>query len=506
MKCTTHSKPASTFRILNPVFCILYSVFCILTLNTFAGFDYNKRCQDAMQASLDLRIGDARKMIVAEMEQNPSNAYAVYLDYYIDAVTLIITEDEGLYEELIDRHDERMDILEDFDDGSPYSQWLQAEMLFYTGLAQVKFGSRFNGATKMISSYLKIKDHRNRHPQFWQNQKLTGIYNVIFDFIPPFMRWATSMFGISGNAVLGQHQLESYTETAHGTPGLAEEAVLVTALAYKLTWQEQKGLSFLDHLPEEMHQNTLIAYLYASTARFAYRNDLALEILEGLRQKDLQVDFYSLDYLSGRCKLNRLEADAYIYLQRYLDLYPGVDYKKDVCRRLSLYYLIHGDTVRFREYHARIASTGQALRDPDQDAAIEGRSELIPDIGLLRAQLLCDGGYFKEAMAALLKIDPLQLDEQAYKIEFYYRKGRILQLDGQTDQAIPELTRAFNDGHDAPYTFATRSALQLGKIYEEKNDRSNAALWYERCIKTYSSEHTTEGVKDMAEKGLKRIK
>jgi len=422
------------------------------------------------------------------------------------APPLIITEDEGLYEELIDRHDERMDLLEEFDDGSSYSQWLQAEMLFYTGLAQIRFGSRFNGATKMISSYLKIKDHKDKYPQFWQNQKLTGIYNIIFDFIPPFMRWATSMFGLSGNAVLGLHQLESYVEISRSTPGLAEEAVLVTSLGYKLTWQEQKGLSFLENLPEELHQNTLVAYLYASTARFAYHNDLALELLEKLRRKDLQVDFYSLDYLSGRCKLNHLEMDANLYLQRYLDQYPGLDYKKDVCNRLSLYYLIQGDTARYKEYHARVASTGQALRDPDQDAALEGRTELMPDIDLLRARLLCDGGYFKEAMDALTKTDPRFLAEQAYRLEYYYRKGRILQLDGKTDQAIPELTRSYDEGSEAPYTFATRSALQLGKIYEEKNDRKNAALWYERCIKAYSSEHTTEGVKDMAEKGLKRVK
>ncbi len=33
------------------------------------------------------------------------------------------------------------------DDGSPYNSWLQAEILFQTGLAQVKFGTRINGVS-----------------------------------------------------------------------------------------------------------------------------------------------------------------------------------------------------------------------------------------------------------------------------------------------------------------------------------------------------------------------
>jgi hypothetical protein len=84
--------------------------------------------------------------------------------------------------------------------------------------------------------------------------------------------------------------------------------------------------------------------------------------------------------------------------------------------------------------------------------------------------------------------------------------GRIFQLGGNPEKAIPELIGAFEEGRSLPYTFATRSALFLGKIYEEKKDYRNAADWYERCVDTYSSSHTTEGVKDMAENGVKRVK
>ena len=44
------------------------------------------------------------------------------------------------------------------------NSWLQAEMLFQTGLAQVKFGTRINGVYKMLSSYKRIKEHRKKYP------------------------------------------------------------------------------------------------------------------------------------------------------------------------------------------------------------------------------------------------------------------------------------------------------------------------------------------------------
>jgi hypothetical protein len=48
--------------------------------------------------------------------------------------------------------------------------------------------------------------------------------------------------------------------------------------------------------------------------------------------------------------------------------------------------------------------------------------------------------------------------------------------------------------------------LNLGKIYEVKGQFSEAAGWYQRCLDTFSSVHSTEGVKSDAEKGMKRIK
>ena len=134
------------------------------------------------------------------------------------------------------------------------------------------------------------------------------------------------------------------------------------------------------------------------------------------------------------------------------------------------------------------------------------RSYAIPHTGLLKARLLCDGGYFAQADSIIRSIDPDLLDQTAYQLEYHYRKGRIFQLTGKANPAIDEYNLAFFEGRSLPFTFATRSALQLGIIYEEMKNYSLALQWYNSCLETYRSFHTAEGVEQTAEKGRDRMK
>jgi len=253
-------------------------------------------------------------------------------------------------------------------------------------------------------------------------------------------------------------------------------------------------------------KNTLVKYLFASAATYNYRNDMAIKILSEIHQQEQQVNFYSLNYLTGRCKLNHVEKDADIYLKKYLETYPGLDYKKDACNRLSYHYLIQGDRRKYKEYRDMVSVVGQTLRDRDQEAMLEINSGIDPHPGLLTARLLCDGGYFDEALLIIKGIDPENLDHTAYRLEYYYRLGRIKQLTHHSAEAVAALTKSYDEGRSEPYTFATRAALQLARISEENNDYAMANEWYTRSISCWSSSHSTESLKDIAVKGAKRAK
>lgn len=458
-----------------------------------------------MQDILDLRTKSARILLESERRQHPGNGYVLYLEYYLDVMELIITDDSALYPALIDSYSSRIRQMDSLDDGTPYNSLLQAEMLLYAGLAQVKYGSQLGGASKIYSSYRSVRSHLDDHPDFYLNLKMAGTYNIIMDFIPQSMKWIAGILGVSGDAEQGMAQLKEYLSRVKQAPGLAEEAVIFIGLAYKLTWQEEAGLKFMTGLDKSLTDHVLVNYLIASSASFAYENDLALKKLRKINRDRIQIVFGDMDYLYGRCLLNRLDPGANIPLEKYLVTYPGMDYKKDVCNRLSWHYFLQGDLKKYDEYKMMVSTTGRTLRDRDLEALEESRSVYLPHIGLLKARLLFDGGYFSEADSAMRGIPAATLSLAPYRLEFSYRSGRIAQMLGNTDQASMELKKTVEDGAGEPYTFATRAALQLGVIYESKKDYPNALYWYKRCLEVYDEAHTVASVKDKAEKGKKRV-
>ena len=68
------------------------------------------------------------------------------------------------------------------------------------------------------------------------------------------------------------------------------------------------------------------------------------------------------------------------------------------------------------------------------------------------------------------------------KAEFNYRKGRILQKSGQAASAIPYYNRALTIAQQEAAGFGAASALQLGYIFLEKNDKPNAIAHFKKAM------------------------
>jgi tetratricopeptide (TPR) repeat protein len=130
---------------------------------------------------------------------------------------------------------------------------------------------------------------------------------------------------------------------------------------------------------------------------------------------------------------------------------------------------------------------------------------ITPHIGLLKARLLFDGGYYMAADSVINSIPESSMLTLPYRLEYHYRVGRIYQMLGREAPAIASLQMAAMAGAGQPYTFSTRAALQLALIFEEQGDSHQALEWYRKCLEYYDAEHTPGGVADMAEKGMKRV-
>jgi tetratricopeptide (TPR) repeat protein len=126
----------------------------------------------------------------------------------------------------------------------------------------------------------------------------------------------------------------------------------------------------------------------------------------------------------------------------------------------------------------------------------------VPNIILLKARLLFDGGYYNKAKNLLLTdINGFKDDDI---IERYYRLGRIAQKSGDIDEAKLYLKKTIETGKNSTRYFAGNAALQLGIIYEKENNFEKAKHYYNICRTLDFDEYETS-IKEKAKQGLERV-
>src|SRR4029077_18270803 len=119
------------------------------------------------------------------------------------------------------------------------------------------------------------------------------------------------------------------------------------------------------------------------------------------------------------------EPDAALYLERFINEFKGKFYVKDILQKISWFYYLQGDQQKAKAYRSLILKKGSADPEADKQAMKEAKTDIWPNKFLLKARLLNDGGYHKEALQILdgkSSSDFLLTEE---KVEFAYRLGRI---------------------------------------------------------------------------------
>lgn len=129
----------------------------------------------------------------------------------------------------------------------------------------------------------------------------------------------------------------------------------------------------------------------------------------------------------------------------------------------------------------------------------------IPNILLLKAKLLNDGGYHREALNVLAGKTSNDFTADDERLEFMYRVGRIYDDLGKDDEAIKAYESAINFGKNRTEYYAARAALQTAMIYEKRGNFSKAIAFYEQCI-NMDNHDFKDSLDQKAKAGLSRCK
>lgn len=483
-------------------------IICILLFSSLfakANFDFNYNCRQAYEAIFDLRMNDARKWIATEKSQNSANGIVVLLENYIDFFSLLASGNKNDYQRLKDRKSSRLSALERNDKNSPFYLYAQAEVNLQWGLLQSRFQDYLPSAMDIWKAEKLLRSNTERFPDFLPNKKSTGLIDVIFGAIPANLQRFTSTFGLKGNVPRGIKTLEGLLTTLPKSYDFYKKEV-----AFFLCYIEtdlvphQSGYNKMISYTESFDDSSLLkSYLQGYVSMKYYQNDKAIAYLQGRPKGSAYIAFPSLDYLLGVAKLNRMDADANSYLANFINNTKGVNYVKDAYLKLSYYYYLRGNNTRYREFIQSVKTKGNSYDEKDKQALKEA-NDAAPDPLLLSARFFFDGGYYNRALEQLKTKNTNSFKLQRDKIEFHYRLGRIYDESGQDPKALSHYQQAIDLGKQTSYYYAANAALNIGDIYENQNNKKQAAVFYRMAIAMKNHEYESS-IENKAKSALKRI-
>jgi len=483
-------------------------VICILLFSSLlskANFDFNHNCRQAYNAIYDLRLDDAKRWIAKGKNQNAANGIIVLLENYIDFFSVLASGNKSDYERLKDRKSSRLSALERNDKNSPFYLFSQAEINLQWGLLQSRFQEYLPSAMDIWKAEKLLRSNADRFPEFLPNKKSAGLIDVIFGAIPANLRRFTTTIGLKGNVTRGVRTLEGLLTTLPTSYDFykKEVAFFLCYIETDLVPHQSSYNKMIGYTETFGDSSLLKSYLQGYISMKYFQNDKAISYLNDRPKGSAYIVFPSIDYLLGVAKLNRMDADANIYLAKFINTSKGINYIKDAYLKLSYYYYLRGNTTRYHEFIQRTKNRGNEFDEKDKQALKEANDAPVDRL-LLKARLFFDGGYYNQALEQLKTKNTDDFKLQRDKIEFNYRLGRVYDESGQDSKALSYYQQAIDLGRQTSYYYAANAALNMGNIYENRKDKQKALVFYRMAIAMKNHEYESS-IENKAKAALKRI-
>lgn len=486
-------------------------LLCFAGSNTFAGsskyyFDFNSRCKQAYQAIISLRIAEGNALLKEELRENPNNLIPTLLANYDDCLTLLFNGDPNEYARRKANLDKRLDLIEQGDENSPWYKYSIGALYFQWAAVRIRFNEYWSAGMEFRKSFGNLKDNRKKFPEFRNNQVLMGLEEAIVGTIPDSYKWITSVLGMKGDVRKGTAQIVDFLDRRDGSASLLrEEAIFFYCyLKFSLLSDHKGAWKYLDESTLDFKNNHLFVFMKANFALNDNKASLAEQVLRSRTQNSNYLEAPILNYQMGIALLQKVDSDCITYFQKFLNRYRGKLFVKDALQKMSFYYLSKGDLPQGINYKNKIVKTGSTQIDADKQAQRFAENTILPNPFLLKARLLCDGGYYSQALEQLKGSKAGDFPNIGDRLEFNYRYARIYTLMGQPAKAIPFYEVTIKYGSNRQEHFAARSALEMGQIYEQQGQNDKAIASYRKCIAMKNHDYKSS-LDQKAKAGIDRL-
>lgn len=498
-------QPICTMKYSPVRYLVLLFLLFVQQANSQYVFEFNENCQNAYREIFSLRIGHGQQLLKAEKAHNPNNLIPDFLENYIDFLVLFFNEDPLEFDKRKGNLAKRLERIDKGPQDSPFFLLSKSVINLQWAAVHVKLGSRWDAGWMLRRAYIQSRDNVRRFPHFSPSYLYNGLLQVSAGTVPDGYRWLSSLMGVKGTVDGGMKQVREFLNNNEEYAKMfRDEAIFYYLyLMFYVQNERQAVFDFIRDQKLDVVNNHMFAYLATNLHINAQRSAEAEKFIVGRNPHPsyFQTPVWNLEM--GYVCVNRGSPDAADYLQKFVRDFKGRFYVKDALQKISWHYYLNGDSIRARDARQSLLDRAGSETEADKLAQKEAASGKWPNKLLLRARLLNDGGYLREALALFhgKSIEDFNLTEE--KLEFCYRVGRLYDDLGNTRGAIDFYRQAVRLGEKRTEHYAARAALQIGFLYEKQHQKQAALEWFRRCL-SMKNHDFKDSLDQRAKAGIKR--
>lgn len=499
-------------RLLKP-FCLLW-VFCVVMhFSSIADYLWTPRCYAAYKACTGLRFSETANLLSAERKVNPANKVPLFIESQADFLKAFISENRVAIESLKKENEERYALVKADNSPSPYRLFFLAEFHLQSAVARLKLEEYLGAAVDLRKAFRLLEENQKNYPDFKPQLRGLGLLHAAAGAVPRSYQWALNILGINGTIQQGLGELRDLlraTQEVRQYEQFIEDAlVLLTFLELNLEKDKREyDMQIRERWKNKSDISERPLSLFARCAFYISRaeNDVVLDLLSS-RSKDTAIyPVHYFAYLEGIARLQKLDLSAEQYFMQYIRVHTGPSFVRSAWQRVAWIHLLEGDTTG---YFSSLKSCldknlPNTITDEDKAAVKEAESGQIPNVSLLKARLLFDGGYYKQAMAELGSRPASSYTRLRDQLELTYRLARIFDRQGKKDKAVYYYESTIRNGRTQKYYFAANAALLLGQIYEREGNREKSIEYYQLTLSMTDHEYQNS-IDQKAKAGLNRL-
>jgi len=448
-------------------------------------FNWNDKVQTIYESITALKIPEARKLIAIDKIKNSDNLAYSLLDSYADLYQLFFNENNNDYKLFYPQFEKRIDIIKMGPKNSPFYLYSLGLLHLHKAVAAIRFDRNLDAALEFRKSYFSFKENIQLYPKFSPNNLYFGLLTTLIGSAPSNYQWMLSILGFNGNIIKGNELVLSYINSKDEFSKIClNEALLIYPyLIMNFEGDAKKTFDFIEHTNYDFKKNHIHAYMATNLYLNHQQSTKALDIANGLELSSAYLNIPFWNYEKGFAYLNQMKLDwAQRELLEFTTKFKGNFYIKDAYEKLSWIAYLQNDMKQAIAFRNEVIIHGSQITDADKLAYQNAIAGVWPNLLLLKARILSDGGFQKQALSSLSDKTSLDFQSLTDKAEFSYRLARIYDMMGDETQAIKLYKSTLVKGANLPEYYASRSALQLGLLYEGHKNYKEALDYYTICL------------------------